>query len=74
MLFAAVNQVESGMHALRERSLAEPKPSNASCTARRSSQVVQNQRILVQTRPPRPWGVVNKTQAKEEQTFVDSTP
>ena len=27
-----------------------------------------NQRIMVQTRPPRPWAVVNKTQPKEEQT------
>ena len=26
--------------------------------------MVQNQRIMVQTRPPRPWGVVNKTQPK----------
>ena len=32
--------------------------------APRRSQVVQNQRILVQTRPPRPGGVVNKTQPK----------
>ena len=35
--------------------------------APRSSQVVQNQRILVQTRPPRPGGVVNKTQPKAPQ-------
>ena len=44
---------------------------NAACAtaqAPRCSQVVQNQRILVQTRPPRPWAVVNKTQPKEEQT------
>ena len=26
--------------------------------------MVQNQRIMVQTRPPRPWAVVNKTQPK----------
>ena len=32
--------------------------------APRCSQVVQNQRILVQTRPPRPGGIVNKTQPK----------
>ena len=36
--------------------------------ASRSSQMVQNLRILVQTRPSRPGGVVNKTQPKEEQT------
>ena len=30
--------------------------------------MVQNQRVMVQTRPPRPWAVVNKTQPKEEQT------
>ena len=35
--------------------------------ASRSSQVVQNQRILVQTRPPQPGGVVNKTQPKAPQ-------
>ena len=35
--------------------------------APRRSQVVQNQRILVQTRPPRPGGVVNKTQPKAPQ-------
>ena len=40
---------------------------NAACAtaqAPRSSQMVQNQRIMVQTRPPRPWAVVNKTQPK----------
>ena len=36
--------------------------------APRSSQMVQNLRILVQTRPPRPGGVVNKTQPKAPQT------
>ena len=32
--------------------------------APRSSQMVQNRHTLVQTRPRRPWGVVNKTQPK----------
>ena len=40
---------------------------NAACATPqtpRSSQVVQNQRILVQTRPPPAWGVENKTLPK----------
>ena len=41
MLFAAVNQVESGMHALRERSLAEPKPSNRSGSIRHHQAAVE---------------------------------
>ena len=36
----------------------------ATLPAPHSSQVVQNQRILVPTRPHRSWGVVNKTQPK----------
>ena len=47
----------------RLETLRAPPPQ-----APRSSQVVQNQRILVQTRPPRPGGVVNKTQPKARPT------